>query len=169
MPVLMKSIRPAKFRKKAFRLEFLNAARKAGTVVKSDFEKTTATWDHKPKFVVVVSIAKVEGGVSTLVDTDDEIYFFVSKGTEEHVIEPKKPGGVLRFRSEYSPKTKPDVIGSFAGGPSGNFVFAKFVIHPGTKARRFDEVIAEKRRKWYKKQMEAAMKRGAMKSGHAIG
>ena len=103
-----------------------------------------------------------------MVDTDDEIYGYVSGGTRPHAIRPKRRGGVLAFKGKYRAKTRPGVLGSFAGGSSGDAVFTQAVQHPGTQARNFDKLIFEKRKIWYNKQMQAAMKRAVQKSGHAI-
>lgn len=169
MPVLMKQIKPKRLQKGHFRLEMLNAMRKAGTVVKKDFEKTTATWNHKPKFVVVISLTGP--GPVMLVDTDDKIYGYVTKGTEPHLIVPRR-AKALSFtwggKGSYKAKTKPGVIGSSTGGPTGKRVFRAYVEHPGTEARKFDEAIKKRREKWFKRQMETAMVMAAQKSGHGL-
>jgi hypothetical protein len=170
--ILMKTIKPARLKESAFRLEFLNAMRKAGTVIKQqDFEKTTATWKHKPKFESVVSLTGP--GPVLLVGTDDEIYGYVSRGTKEHAIwagiyTGKSSKKVLAFPSRSTPKTRPGVIGSGAGSRGKVDTFRPYVMHPGTKPRKFEEAIRKKREKWFKRQMEMAMKRAAAKSGHGL-
>ena len=169
--VQVKAIKPEKLKEDKLRLQLLNALRKAGTPMKQDFVKTTDTWEHKPKFEVSISLK--QPGPSVLVGTDDEIYGYVNDGTKPHKI-PKVPKvkGALRFRwggkGSYKAKTKPRIIGSAPGGPSGPWVSFKQVQHPGTKARKFDEVIQKKWRSAFKTLMEKAMRDAAKASGHGI-
>lgn len=58
-------------------------------------------------------------GVTANLISDVSYAQYVNDGTPPHVIRPKRAGGVLRFR-----------IG-------GQVVFARFVNHPGTRARPF--------------------------------
>ena len=163
--ILVKTIKPARLKDGVFRLEMLNALRKAGTQVKGDFEKTTATWSKKPEFEMLISLTGP--GPVLLVGTDDEIYGYVSKGTRPHPIRPRRAKR-LRFQSGYKAKTQPGVIGSTMGGSFGPTVFSLGVMHPGTAARKFEETIRKKREKWFKRQMEAAMSRAAAKSGNGL-
>ena len=103
------------------------------------FQRTVQTWRHRPRFEVLEEVGPNQ--VSVLAGTDDEIYNYVDKGTRPHIIEPKGTGYPLRFQSMYQAKTIPGVIGSQQGGPSGPYVGAYRVRHPGTRARRFTEVI----------------------------
>ena len=163
--ILAKPIHPKKFNDKAFYREFELEARKTAKDIKKDFEKTVSTWNNKPKFEMVIAVGPKS--IDILVGTDDEIYGYVDKGTEEHLITPKKSGGTLAFKSRYKPKTIPNLIGSRGGGSSGDTVFAKWVIHPGTKARNFSKTLQKKWEKIYKGRIEKALKRANQKSGHA--
>lgn len=101
-----------------------------------DFERTTATWEHKPAFeAVAVSDGYVVG-------TDDEIYGYVDEGTRPHVIVAK--GKALAFGVGGAPKTQPGVIGSSGGSKGSGRVYVKRVNHPGTKPRNFTEQIHKK-------------------------
>ncbi len=148
---------------KAARLAILNEMRAVGKEIKEDFQATAATWEHKPKFDVQISLA---GGSPTIeVGTSDEIYGYVDEGTRPHVIVPVK-AQVLSFRGGYTAKTQPGVIGSSHGGAQGDQVFTMMVNHPGTKARKFSEKI---KRKWagqFGKRMQAAMSAAAKATGH---
>lgn len=162
--IVWKQIKAKALKQKALRLELLNAMRSAGRAIKKDFDRTTLTWRKRPIFEMIISL---RGGPQVFVYTDNEIYGYVSRGTEEHVIVPVD-AKALRFRSGYIAKTKPRIIGSFSGGPYGKVVLAAAVLHPGTEAREFDKVL---RRRWqprFKKRMEKAMRRARQKSGHAI-
>jgi len=149
----------------AARLALLNELRRVGKDIKEDFEATTQTWKHKPKFDIKISLAG--GTPSVEVGTGDEIYGFVDEGTKPHVIAPVNAKRLV-FATGYRAKTQPGVIGSSAGGANGDVVYAKVVHHPGTKARKFSEKI---KRKWagqFGKRMLAAMSEAAKATGHAI-
>ena len=168
--VIMKSVKPSKL-KGDMRLDFLNAMRKMAREITADFQKTTATWDHKPKFEQQVSLTGP--GPVVLVGTDDLIYKFVDEGTKEHDIfagyyTGKSNKRVLVFPGTFTAKTVPGIIGSRAGSKGGETVKRPFVHHPGTKARRFTEVIKGKWEKRFKSDMQDVMKQAARDSGHGV-
>lgn len=165
--ILAKSIKPAKLRDDKMRLELLTAMNEIGEGVKKDFERTTKTWNHKVKFVIVKAIPTNLGRVEILVGTDDPIYRYVNEGTKEHIILPKKATR-LRFKGTYTAKTQPGVIDARPGGSSGEDVFSMGVIHPGNKARNFDDAIAKHWQIRMKRRMEESMRRAVQVSGHAI-
>ena len=169
MAIVFKEIKPPRLKDDALRLELLNAMRAAGTQIKKDFEKTTATWKRKPKFEMLISLTGP--GPVVLVDTDDEIYGYVSGGTKPHPIfagiyTGKSNKKALAFPARSTPKTKPGFIGSFGGSRSSETVVRPYVNHPGTKARKFEETIQKRRQKWFKGEMEKAMKKAAKSSGY---
>lgn len=159
-----KAIKANELKAKAMRLELLNELKKVGREVVKDFQATTATWKHKPKFEQTISL---KGGPSIQVGTDDEIYRYVEEGTKPHDIYPRK-AKVLRFKPGYSAKTSPGVIGSGPGGASGKEILRPYVRHPGTKPRNFAKAIEKKWRRSFPDRMQKAMKRAREKSGHAI-
>lgn len=161
--VKVKILKPQTLKQKEMRLELLNGLRAAAKAVEKDYKATTATWEHKVEFETVIALDKTKA--EFLVGTDDPIYNYVDKGTKPHIIRPKK-AKVLRFQSGYSSKTKPNVIGSTAGGASGDIVFASVVNHPGTEARNFSKVINAKHKKTFKNRMHEAMRRAREKSGN---
>lgn len=161
----LKAIKPKALKDQAMRLELLNSLRSVAKDVRKDFEATTQTWEHKPKFEMAVSLKGK--GPQFLVGTDDEIYGYVNRGTRPHRIVPKK-AKALRFQTGYTAKTVPGVIGSKSGGASGDVVFSQGVMHPGTKARNFDKQIGKKWEKSFRSRMHDAMKRAKAKSGHSI-
>lgn len=117
---------------------------KAGRAAKRDYESTTRTWDHKPKFDLVV--AESGGDLTVTVGTDDKIYGYVDRGTKPHVIRPKR-SRFLRFSSGYRAKTRVGIIGSQPGGPFGDTVTATEVHHPGFPGRKFTATIRKRRQK----------------------
>lgn len=171
MPILIKEIKPSRLKVDALRLELLNEMRKVATEVKKDYEKTTKTWKHKPKFEMDVSLKPP--GPTLIVETDDEIYRYVDKGTKPHLIwagiyTGKSNKKVLAFPSKFSPKTKVGVIGSTAGSSGGDMVRRPYVEHPGNKPRGFEEAIEKIWKPKYKRRMEGAMRKAARASGHAL-
>jgi hypothetical protein len=162
--IVWKPIRPKRLRDDLMRLTLLNAMREVGREIKRDYETLTATWEHKPRFEILISLRR---GTEVLVTTDDEIYRYVSEGTEEHVILPKE-AKALRFREGFVAKTKPGQLISIAGATFGKVVFAAGVIHPGTEAREFDKAMQKRWEKRFKTRIEKAMREAAKKSGHLM-
>lgn len=172
--ILMKAIKPKRLKDQDMRLELLNAMRKAGRAIQKDFEKTTRTWEHKPKFEALTSLTGP--GPVVLVGTDNLIYKFVDEGTKPHpifagVYTGKSNKKTLAFQwggpGSYTAKTTPRIIGSQAGGQSGEGVLRAYVQHPGIKAREFDLTIQALWRTKFRDDMQAAMKQAAERSGHA--
>jgi hypothetical protein len=171
--LVFKTVKPKRLKDKAIRLTLLNAMRRAGTQVRKEFEKTTKTWDEKPKFETAVSLTGP--GPVLMVATDDKVYNWVNNGT--NVGKPKYPiiagywtgksqARALRFQGTYTAKTVPGVIGSRNGGPSGDVVTRVMVMHPGIEPRHFDEDIEKLWQPRFKRLMEEAMKDAAKESGH---
>jgi len=133
----------AKVFQEAIRAE--NARVRAG--IRQDFQATVATWETDVKFKT-----RERGRRDKLifdVRTDSEVYHYVTEGTEPHLIVPRRPLGTLKFATGYTAKTRPGFIGSTPGGARGDVAFAKFVQHPGTEGRHFEEAIAKKWQKLY--------------------
>lgn len=178
--IVAKSIKPARLREKAMRLELLNAMRKAGTGIKKDLLKPTATWKHKPKFEVLVSLTGP--GPVVLVATDDDIYRWIDEGTG--LYGPKKKPyeiwagyytgksdkKVLVFPSAFTPKTTQGSLKAGAGSSGGSLVHTPYVTHKGIKPRDFDGQVSEiwDKGKKFKRLMEKAMRRAAQVSGNGI-
>jgi hypothetical protein len=169
--LVFKEIKPSRLRADKIRLTMLNEMRKAGTAMKADFEKTTATWKHKPKFEAVVSLTPP--GPQLLVGTDDEIYGYVSRGTKPHPIfagiyTGKSNKKALAFPGRSTPKTRPGVIGSTAGSRGGTMIVRPYVQHPGTKPRKFEEAIQKLWETKFRTRMEQALRKAVRESGHAL-
>ena len=161
---MFKEIKPKPLKEDAFRLEFLTMMHEMEREIKKDFKETTKTWDTNVEFVSIISL---KGGPSVLVGTDNEIYRMVNDGTKAHDIAPKGKKR-LAYQVQFVPKTAPGVIGSKAGGKSGNYTYRGLVHHPGFKARAFDKVITKKWTPRFKRRAEEAMRIAAQKSGHGV-
>lgn len=121
---------------RAYEVAIQNAIKDAERHAIGLFERTVASWEHKPAF-------RAGGNLfDRWIGTQDVVYDYVAHGTRPHVIRPRDPGGKLAFQTGYTAKTSPNVIGSRPGGASGNTVYANEVMHPGTEARNFDTIIA---------------------------
>lgn len=114
-------------------------------IVNDDFQATVKSWTKQPKFDKK-GARKIGGRLEAQTSTNNEIYFYVTRGTSPHPIIPKKASR-LSFRTGYRAKTRVRVIGSRAGGSFGPRVTARSVLHPGTEARDFDREIAKRRQR----------------------
>lgn len=123
-----------------------------------DYQSTTRTWKHKPSFRIA------HKGDSVTVGTDDEIYGYVDKGTRPHTIRPRR-AKVLRFSSGYRAKTTPGSLGSGSGGATGGAVYRRFVQHPGTKARRFTELVQKRADDFFPDEMQRQLAKVAARKG----
>ena len=163
--IVTKAIKPARLKSEAMFKALERAADTFSKDILLEFELTTGTWEHKVKFEREVSVGPAS--IDILVGTDDEIYNYVDKGTREHVILPKGDYP-LAFQSGYNAKSTPGLISSKSGGPYGDVVYARGVIHPGTEPRNFDETIKKDMQPKFTKAMNKAMKNAAKASGHEV-
>lgn len=107
--------------------------------IQTDFKATAQTFDTPPTFAI-----DSPSPYERTIGTDDENYARLNAGTRPHIIAPR-PGGTLVFRTPFRSKTVPNRIGSGPGAKGHNQVFTRGIVHhPGTEARNFDTVIAEK-------------------------
>jgi len=130
----------------------------------SYFERITASWKHNPAHK-----AKVRNTARSLITwigpTGEyaKYWGWITFGTPEREIVPKKPGGVLVFPTSYQPKTSPGGSGRYRGpgravGPT---VFVKKVRKHKIRARKFEVAIARWSRPWFAKTIRAAIRKGA--------
>jgi len=109
--------------------------------IRRDFEKTTRTWVKKPKFTV--SVKREVNALLVDTGTDDEIYGYVTEGTRPHIIRARNAPRLL-FRFPSVAKTQPNVLRSGPGKTGSQWASKLEVHHPGTEARNFHVVIAER-------------------------
>lgn len=108
--------------------------------IRTDLQKTTRTWKHKVLFTIKIDKS---GGGEVTVYTDNEIYGYVNYGTKPHIIRPRNAKR-LAFYTPFKAKTRVRFLGSGNGLRGKNLVLSQEVHHPGTEAREWDVVIAEK-------------------------
>jgi len=114
-----------------------------------DFRRTVSTWHHHPQFETINASGMI--GVALLIGTNDKVYHWVDEGTAAHPIVAHTPAG-LRFRTGFQPKTTPGVLASGPGQTAhGGWVRKMSVMHPGTRARHFSQLI------WAKWQKQAVV------------
>lgn len=138
MRAKMKPIIPRHFRidERKFKDVIESALDDAAKQVKEDFEDTIQSWDTYVKFVTYSRSYERE------VTTNNQIYSWVNDGTKKHKITVKN-AKALAFRLGGAPKTRAGVLGSGEGHPGGAVAFAKYVMHPGIKARKFNKLIRD--------------------------
>jgi len=126
------------------------------------FEKTTATWEHKPVFIKRVNIA----GENVSITSNDKIFGYVDLGTVAHVIRARN-ANTLAFTVGGSPKTRPRVLSSSRGSRGDVWVSKAEVHHPGTEAREFSVIIQERIQKKFVARFKEVLKE--YESGEAPG
>jgi len=128
----------------------------------AEFENVVSDWSGPPKFkaraFITFDYIKINVFPS---GANKDKWIWVSRGTRGPYPIPKGGPGFLAFTLGYSARTKPrgqHHVGS--GTASGPQVFGVMqVMHPGIKAREFEEVIAEDNKEWYSRTMENAWRR----------
>lgn len=132
-----------KFADKKWRSELKKAMKITGRDLKGLFSKTTFGWSKKPDFRV--SYSDINNAMFVTVTPEGPnaaIWELVNVGAKPHMI-PNEFNKILKFKPGYKASTTPGSLMSRRKARSGNFVFAKYVSHPGFEARRFTETIAE--------------------------
>lgn len=125
-----------------------------GRDMKADFDELVSNWKHRPKFKVLRTPETVS------VTTTHEIFGYVNSGTRAHIIKPKRAGGLLKFRLGGKAKTRPNNTKFRGGSPArGAWRAAKQVKHPGTKARNFTRIIANRWNKEGVKRLRAELRK----------
>ena len=137
---------------------------------RADMESFVMNWKNKPK-ITQDEKKKTDRYAIRVYPTGEnaKYWIFVSFGTSEHSITPKR-ARYLRFPYQgagqsYVPKTTPG--GGFGGagkklGPIQRFTG---VSHPGIEARHFEKEIIKANKKEFKKIMTDALKIGLDKAG----
>lgn len=127
----------------------------------TEFAKTYATWEHKPKFIQKFKeLAKSLTGSTTTnpKGSKNNPYPFVTRGTK-----------VRRalMSANFSPKTRVGVLGS-GSGRGGVIHISKKVNRPGIKKRGFEQLVAKVEEPKFLKRTRAGVKRAAKVSGQSI-
>ena len=168
MLVLTKTIKPKALNANAMRSVLLTGMRKMAPQIKKEFEGTTKTWKHKPRFEWVVNTKP--SGPEILVGTDDEIYRYVNNGTGLYgprhstyeiwagAYTGKSDKTHLVYASAFTPKTTPGSLTSGAGFRGKPDRRRAMVVHKGIKPRGFTGQIKKIWAPRFKREMEAVMR-----------
>lgn len=138
--------------------------KKLNKAIQTDFHSTVETWDHKPKFIKNTYIFqdRIVGFVRTVRISGGKppelVYYFINNGTRIRY---------AHMTSDFEPKSRRRVIGSFAGRGGFDKLDVRFPM-PGIEAREFDVAIAIKHNARLAFRLKVAMRLGAKRSGHAI-
>lgn len=153
---LAKSIKPKKLRVDKVRLRILNELRAEGRVVKKEFEKTTTTWKGaKPTFEIAIGLTGQDAIVIIGPGGNTEgaqKWVWLDEGTKPHIIKAKNVPN-LRFKTNFTAKTKVKTFSSSAGSSNPPWRATKQVKHPGIEAREWSETIVKRRRKPFTKSL----------------
>ena len=148
--LVVKHIRAGKarglFDDRAFRADLRRINQATARAMKRSFARTTRTWEHAVDFH---QLTELEPDPTVLVYTTDAVYGYVSGGTR-----------VRRalMSPDFSPKTRPGVLDS-RPGRGGVVVVSRKLALPGIQARRFPELVEEKHKKPYQRDVERAISR----------
>lgn len=163
------------FNEGVIRLYMLNEARLIATRIKKDFDRTTKTWDHKPKFQ-----KKVGFGATALkieVFTEDALYAIVSEGSEGKPRVARGQGLAIDGKPRaltlipYTPKTTPGELDAKPGGPdeSQPIPLRKYALNAGKIApRKFDDLVFEIWDEQMAEQIQKALEAAAQKTGYSF-
>lgn len=138
-----------------------------GESLVSKHDEAVSDWEGKPKFSYIKIIRPDFIGVNVIVyGRHAQKFKWVNEGTKGPYPIPKFEGGkLLRFRRGNQPHTLPVAKHHQGSGMArGGFVSKKRVMHPGITARRFTEVYEAQERPLFRKDVEAALKRGVRKA-----
>lgn len=163
--IRMKAIQPRDFKTADFLKVIGKEARNVGQEIQRQYGRFVETWEHDVRFALKVNVTIEQ--VEILVTTKDKIFRWVSKGTPPHVIRVKHARSLV-FRSGFKPKTRRGLVGSNAGGVSGETLYRRSVRHPGIEPREFDKTIATIWKRVMRKRFRDALNRAALASGHAL-
>lgn len=106
------------------------------------YKRTVGSWSDRPTFTTTKRVMAHE--VTAKVGTDSLKYKYVDEGTRTRDIVPRSAGGVLVFRADYTPRTRPGSLSSGAKSSGGPLIFTKRVRGHSIKARRFTPQIRER-------------------------
>lgn len=127
----------------------------------SKFNDIVNNWEHKPEFNSKPTVSSDIIAIAIYpVGENKDIWKFVSGGTKEHLIFPKRAKS-LRFvgGGVYIPKTAKGVYGGPGIVRGGEVIYAKAVKHPGNEAREFEKYVKDSEAKWFSDTMENVFKR----------
>lgn len=172
MPVILRAIKPKPFDEPALKAAIKSELEAYSPFVINSFENTTFGWrGAKPTFKARHVISSAEMKIEVRITGDKkgvDKWTWLDTGTRPHVIVPRRAKR-LRFRLGYSAGSRPGRLMSYASKRAdGQTIYAKRVVHPGTEARRWLELVRKEHERPFARWMDAAMGRAARASGHSM-
>jgi hypothetical protein len=131
--------------------EVEKTTKREATYLTRRFNKVTATWNHKPKFVISRFVTGDD--VYVQVVTDDKIYYFVDQGTSVRY---------AKMTDDFEPKTSPGWIGSRTGRGGLDYIDPRHP-RPGIVARNWTEAIYSDRQDKFNRNVYRAVERALKK------
>lgn len=153
---------PSVMNARVFGDEMIRAMEGINKEIRADFEKTVATWDHKPRFGTSLKVSadfiigKTRTSPISGVKPPELIYYFISKGTRVRY---------AIMTPDFEPKSRVRTIDSFPGA-GGLFRVDPRFENPGIEGREFDVAIATKHRARVPFRLQKALRKAVKASGH---
>lgn len=168
----VKAVLPPAFRKEAVYAVLRQEMEKYAPFMIKDFEKVVQYWKgDKPRFVKAMIVRKDYIAIQIRVTGSEEArnkWIWLNEGTRPHKIRAKNAKR-LQFRTGGAAGSKPKSKFTIPATPAdGAFVSKQEVNHPGFPAREWSLIILKEHEKPFQRWMEAAMRKAAQASGHAI-
>jgi hypothetical protein len=131
--------------------------------LKQLFAETVQGWNNPPIWGQHQTITRNKISIAVYPTGDNaQQYEWVNNGTRAHDIFPRNAGGMLRFRTGYTPSTRPRILSSRPFNRFGPYMSWAMVHHPGIRdPRAFDETIAEQYADQFEQDMQDAIDLGA--------
>lgn len=154
------------------RRELQDEMRDTGKDMQREFKKVVSDWRTKPRFTIKSTFSDRDMTVTVEPEGNSKvgnIWRWIDKGTGKYgskhapyLIRPKpsNASGLLKFRTNYSPRTVPIAkFGQGSGSASGEWRSAKVIIHPGIKAREFTKKISDDLNPSFKQRIDNSIRR----------
>ena len=160
MAFVMKAIRPGKLKVDAIKNEMFQVLLQEGREHVKEYTKTVATWKHEVHFDFLIddsggNLSVLSGPASGAV----EIWNWLDKGTKPHIIAARRAKR-LKFRLGYVARTRPGYFGSdYSPDATGEWRSPVAVMHPGTEARGWTELLAQHRKEPFRRAVIAGLQR----------
>lgn len=160
----VEAIIPPDFKSAAAQRAFEKQLKTISRDWQKELEKTTRTWNDKPTFKV--TLKRMPKLYAVRAEVSDMRWIWIDEGTKDRPIVPKRPGGVLAFPSQFTPKTRKRYIGSRRGSSGPPMVFTRRVEHHKIEAREWTPMLSRRLTPRFMKTVDDAFKAYVKASGH---
>lgn len=127
---------------KEWRKDMRRAASNTRKQIVRDYKRATRTW----KTDLDIKVRQFARGdeIKFVTSVNNPIFRYVDKGTEPHIITPKRAPALIFKVNGFVPKTKPGRLTAKSGKQGKKTVAAQRVKHPGNEPRDITGRIAER-------------------------